>query len=128
MRPGDKEIVMAIGKLHSVIGITGLESNVAGVTVLRDAVYRGVLPERFTRDDIRRVQEDVRVLGEIASDRQEELMRLLDAVAEHKIGEAIAIARKIGLTEERFRERDGGMLGIIILAIVILVALEGSAG
>jgi hypothetical protein len=68
------------------------------------------------------------VLGEIASDRQEELMRLLDAVAEHKIGEAIAIARRIGLTEERFRERDGGMLGIIILAIVILVALEGSAG
>lgn len=108
--------------VQAVIGLTGFEATVGGARVIRDRLIRLDLPQNFTRYDIQLVQEDLKILSDMADRHPEKLLALQNAVLKHDYGAARRLASEIGLNEEEFVARGGGGIAVII-AIAIAAAL-----
>jgi hypothetical protein len=81
------------------------------------------VPQRFKREHIQRAQKDCEILGEILRDKPDEAQSLLDDVLAGKIADAKKRAKELGLSEDNFISKGGGIFWIIVI-VVVLYATE----
>ena len=114
-------------KVHSVVTLSGFKHTTGGFTISRDHVVRVEMPEHFTTEDIQRFRNDAELLTARLRESPEEMKALLDTAIQGNIRQAQQIAQNLKLTEDDFSAQGGGLIGLIILGIIILIALEGEA-
>ncbi|MFQ5480654.1 MAG: hypothetical protein ACE5DW_05195 [Thermodesulfobacteriota bacterium] len=64
---------------------------------------------------------DTGIIKNILDKHPAEVMKLLRELQSGKIETVFAIAKDIGLTEEKFKEQGGGFFGLLVLAVVIVL-------
>lgn len=117
------------GKLHGVVGVSGLAHTTDGLTVLTDRTFRLELPRHFTPDIIQRMQKDFEGVAAILREHPQEATDILEAVVQNNVGDARKTASRIGLTEEAFADQGGGLIWWVVAAVVVVVIIvaEGEA-
>jgi hypothetical protein len=113
-----------------VISLSGSDTEVDGVKISREQVFRAELPRSVSRQDIQVMRRDLELLAQIAEQHPDDFTDLHNAVLRQDFGTANRLAKKVGLSEEQFAAQDGGaakvaIAGGILLVLVIVVVLSG---
>ncbi len=77
------------------------------------------LPRSFNPEDIRRAQRDCEILSEILQDKAEDVRSLLDDLLEGKNADAKKRAKELGLSEDNFVDKDGGLLWLLVIVVLL---------
>ncbi len=95
-----------------VIGLTGLTSESGGFTIQQDRVLKLEIPTDL--GDCEVVRRDFELLAGIAGQHPESLNALHKAAIVNDVPAVTRIANEIGLTEDRFAARGGGIFWAMI--------------
>ena len=106
---------------QAVVGLTGLETNIDGVAVSAERVFRLQLPDKFTAEQMEQVRNDLAILAQTATEKPEEWMALQNAALARDPA-APRLARELGLTESQMVAKGGGLV-LLVIAIAIAAAL-----
>jgi hypothetical protein len=112
--------------VQAVIGLTGFEAESGGVRMSKEHFARLDLPQSFTMEHIKLLQNDMAILSEMAEKYPEDMIALHNAVLEHDFKTANQLADKMGLNEEEIIARGGGVVEVVVAAVIIAV-LVGAA-
>jgi hypothetical protein len=77
------------------------------------------LPEHFTPEHIKRAQKDCEILGEKLRTHPAEVTAILDSILANKFDHARRMAHEIGISEESFVEQGGGLLWLVVVAVLL---------
>jgi hypothetical protein len=77
------------------------------------------LPHSFEPEDVSRAQKDCEILGEILRDRPEEVRALSNDLLQGNTRDAKQRARELGLSEDEFTSKGGGIYALIILVVLL---------
>jgi hypothetical protein len=106
-------------------GITGCTYNrQSKFDVAFDKTVRIALPEKYSDEHIDLAIKDCEILTDILKNHPSEIEDIVASLTTGKIKETQAIAAKIGIAEENFMRRGGGMLALILLAVACALLLE----
>jgi hypothetical protein len=108
--------------IHAIIGVTGWQSSVGGVKVTKESFARLQLPESFTGEHVDVIQQDLSILNELIGQYPNEFLELQNAVMNQDFATARELAHNIGLSEEAFAARRGGIV-LLVIAIAVAAAL-----
>jgi hypothetical protein len=92
------------------------------MTLSGDRIARLQLPESLTAEHLNVAQKDLELLAEIMRQYPDEFLALQNAVLEHDFRSARQLGEKIGLNEEAFVAREGGVW-VLVAVIAIGAAL-----
>lgn len=92
--------------------------------VAEEKTVRIAIPEKLSAEHVGLAAQDCEILQGILSESPGETTEILAAVAAGRIGEAREVAKRIGITEESFAARGGGMWAIILVAVACALLLE----
>lgn len=81
------------------------------------------LPESFKPDHIRRAQKDCEILAQIIEEKPDEVRSLVNDLLQDKTHDAKQRAKELGLSEDEFVRKGGGIY-ILIILIVLLYATD----
>jgi len=105
-----------------LIGVAGATQTQSKFEVASGKSVRVELPESFTAEHVALAAKDSEILAEILRGHPREFGQIVTAVTAGKFAEAKKVAEGIGLTEDNFVKRGGGMWAVVI-AIAIGCAL-----
>jgi hypothetical protein len=114
----DQETV-AMGTIYGTVGLAGFSHTTAGFEVATDRILRIAVPQKFSLENIKRMQRDFEILAEILQKHPEEMTALLEASMQNNILEAHRLAQELGLTEEEFESKGGGIIWGLVAGIVV---------
>jgi len=97
-----------------VIGVAGAVQPQSKFEVAAGRSVRVEIPEKFTAEHVALAARDSEILAEILKRHPHEFSEIVSAVTAGKFKEAKEMAQKIGLTEENFVSKHGGMWALVI--------------
>lgn len=77
------------------------------------------LPRKFNPEDIRRAQKDSEILGEVLQGNPDEVRALANDLLQGNTRDAKRKAREIGLSEDDFVGKGGGIYALIFLVVLL---------
>ena len=97
-----------------VVGVAGMGQQQSMFEVAAGRSVRMEIPENFNDDHCSLAARDTRILGAIMKDYPSEFCQIVNAVNAGKFKDAKKIAEQIGLTEENFISKGGGLWALVI--------------
>jgi hypothetical protein len=107
------------------LGVTNVSHKLHDVDVSTDHLTRLQLPNRMSRQDVRRMQRDFEILAEALREHPTEMANLLEAHFRMDTKTSRRLAYDLGLSEEAFKARGGGILWAVVGALVLCDVVTG---
>ena len=101
------------------ICLTGLEQTKGGFSTSTDYVRHIKLPLKFEAEDVQRARKDCEILAKKLQADPERIVTLLAAAQGNDVTKAQQIAQEIGLTEEEFAKSGGGLMWLVVIAVLL---------
>jgi hypothetical protein len=111
---------------HVVHGITGIPQRMETIHCPVDIVANFDLPATLTPADLRKVEKDLEIKGNLVRHHPRELCHLYQAVVEGRLADAVRMGRKLGLDEDHFVAAGGGQGWEEIVAGILIVVMLGN--
>lgn len=105
--------------IQASVKLSGFAESKGGFPVFTDITRRLEIPTRFHVDDIKRVQKDCEILAEKLKSNPKEAAELFQCIVDNKHNEARTLSRKLGIEEQEFLEKDGGLMWLLVIAILL---------
>ncbi|PEG13116.1 hypothetical protein COO04_27245 [Bacillus toyonensis] len=123
MKKANEETQQLTGKSNRsgstlVVGIVGDPKPQSKFEVSSGKNARIEIPKEFTFDHVKLAKNDCEILSEILNHHPQEISKMVNSISIGKFSEAKAIANKIGISEENFIQKEGGMWGLVIVIAV----------
>ena len=109
---------MAKETVQAIVGLTGCEGTTGGFSVSTDRVVRLELPRQVTEYDLGVMQKDFELLASLLKDHPAEMVSFFNASLNHHVRTAFETAKRLGLREEQFIAKGGGIIWWIVGAVV----------
>ena len=91
---------------------------VGGLRAAQDITYRLGVPKSFTEEDLQRACRDYEIFGEIMRQQPEKMQQALNHALQGDMQRALEISAELGLKEEQFVAKGGGLpIAVIIIAV-----------
>jgi hypothetical protein len=118
------------GSSQAVIGLTGVESQVAGMRLFAERFIRADLPSNISGEQLELMHNDLEAITAISRKNPAAMIKVLSAACKHDFATAHRVANDIGLDEENLKRCGGGQVGIAlgIIVILVIVALASDSG
>jgi hypothetical protein len=126
----DKGKIMApaqANRPHAVVGITGIPQTIGTLRSPIDSVVNFELPSVFTAGDMRKVERDLEIVGNLVRHHTKQMCDLHNAVLEGRLADAVAVGRRLGLQEHRFVAAGGGLGWVGVVAAIMVGVLVAEA-
>ena len=105
--------------IQATVKLSGFAENKGGFTGFTDIARRLEIPTKFSPGDIKRAQRDCEILAEKLKNNPEEAAKLFQCIVDNKLDDARQLSRKLGIDEQEFLEKGGGLWMLIILAVLL---------
>lgn len=105
--------------LTLVCGTVGFERTDHGLAMSSDHINRVRVPDRFSQQDIQRIQRDYELLADMFRDHPTEMASMLEAHARKDITTSRRIASSLGYSEEYFEAEGGGIFWGLVAGLVV---------
>jgi hypothetical protein len=77
------------------------------------------LPQSFKSEDIRRALKDSEILSEVLENNGEQVLALANDLLQGNTHNAKQRARELGLSEDAFTKKGGGIYALIFLVVLL---------
>jgi hypothetical protein len=104
---------------HITFGFTGIQNSVAGFSTNADLLAQIPLPSAIDPKDVGKICQDCDLFAATLRKSPQMFSKLIEALNHGKPQEAGTIAREMGLSEEQFARKGGGLYWLLIAAIVV---------
>lgn len=105
--------------IQATVKLSGFAESKGGFPVFTDIARRLEIPAQFHLDDIKRVQKDCEILAEKLKRNPEEAAELFQLIVDNKHNEARKLSRKLGIDEQEFLEKEGGLIWLVVVVILL---------
>jgi hypothetical protein len=117
-----------MGGVRVVVGLTGVESETAGVKLSEERFVRIELPYPITSEHVELMRKDLDVIASATGRDPGKVVELQNAVLNNDFTTARRLAGEMGVNEDALARAGGAQIGVAVAILVVLVILAESTG